>query len=94
MGCDFFTKRAVAPRGFVELYVLAFMHLETREVFLSPSTQHPDSAWVTRQAEPFVNHVANREQNPTYLIRDRDVKPSNLMLDEQGKLWVTDFGLA
>ncbi len=24
----------------------------------------------------------------------RDVKPSNLMLDEQGKLWVSDFGLA
>lgn len=27
-------------------------------------------------------------------IRHRDVKPGNLMLDETGKLWVTDFGLA
>ncbi len=24
----------------------------------------------------------------------RDVKPSNLMLDQQGKIWITDFGLA
>jgi serine/threonine protein kinase len=29
-----------------------------------------------------------------YGIVHRDVKPSNLLVDEQGKLWVTDFGLA
>jgi tetratricopeptide (TPR) repeat protein len=27
-------------------------------------------------------------------IVHRDIKPGNLLLDEQGKLWVTDFGLA
>jgi tetratricopeptide (TPR) repeat protein len=27
-------------------------------------------------------------------IIHRDVKPSNLLVDDQGKLWVTDFGLA
>ena len=71
---DFFTKRAVTPQGLVDLYVLVFMHLETREVFVTPSTRNPDSAWVTKQAKAFANHVADREQKQTYLIHDRDTK--------------------
>ncbi|WP_278465693.1 integrase core domain-containing protein [Gimesia maris] len=72
--CDFFTKRAMTPRGLVDLYVLVFMHLETREVFVTPSTRSPDSAWVTKQAKVFVNHVADRDEKPTCLIHDRDTK--------------------
>tara|TARA_R100001132_G_C3269147_1_gene91438 strand:- start:1276 stop:1620 length:345 start_codon:yes stop_codon:yes gene_type:complete len=72
--CDFFTKRAVTPRGLVDLYVLIFMHLETREVFVTPSTRNPDSVWVTKQAKAFVNHGADRDEKPICLIHDRDTK--------------------
>ncbi|WP_298863288.1 integrase core domain-containing protein [uncultured Gimesia sp.] len=72
--CDFFTKRAVTRRGLVDLYVLVFMHLETREVFATPSTRNPDSAWVTEQTKAFVNCVADRDEKPTFLIHDRDTK--------------------
>ena len=72
--CDFFTKRALTARGFVELDVLVFVHLQTREVFCSSATKHPTSAWVTEQPRAFVKRTSVRETRPTPLIHDRDTK--------------------
>jgi len=47
IACDFFTVVTVWLRI---LYVLAFIELHTRRVFVTASTTHPDSAWVTQQA--------------------------------------------
>jgi len=55
----------VTRRGRVDLYVLVFMHLETREVFVTPATLSPDSAWVTEQAKALVNHIADRNKLQT-----------------------------
>jgi putative transposase len=48
--CDFFSKRVLTPKGFRELFVVVFLHVGTRRVFLTPATQHPNEVWVTEQA--------------------------------------------
>lgn len=72
--CDFFSVKTVTTRGLREMYVLVFLCLETREVIVSPSTEHPNSAWVRRQAEAFVDQTANRETKPDIIMHDRDRK--------------------
>ncbi|WP_146374414.1 integrase core domain-containing protein [Symmachiella macrocystis] len=72
--CDFFTQRVITPRGLVNYLLLVFINVETREIFVTNSTAHPDSAWVTQQARNFLMHTADCEDKPACLIRDRDTK--------------------
>lgn len=73
-GCDFFSGKTVTPKGLRDLYVMVFLCLRTREVIVTESTEHPDSAWVCRQTEWFVEQTGNREQKPELILHDRDVK--------------------
>ena len=72
--CDFFTTRTVTGRGLREMYVLVFLCVETREVIISESTLHPNSAWVERQTAVFIDQTSSRDEKPTMLIHDRDTK--------------------
>jgi serine/threonine protein kinase/uncharacterized protein HemY len=60
------------------------------------STQKPkrDTAYFRRVAELGAQAAEALDYAHQMGVIHRDVKPSNLMLDGRGQLWVTDFGLA
>jgi len=73
--CDFFSVKSVTAKGIQELYLLVFLCMDTREVYVTPSTLHPDSKWVCEQAQRFIDSTANRgEKKPDIIMHDRDRK--------------------
>jgi putative transposase len=40
----------MTAEGFVDLYLLFFIHIGSRRVIVLAPTANPDSAWVTQQA--------------------------------------------
>jgi putative transposase len=74
--CDFFSHKVLTWRGWKDCFVLAFIHVGTRRVFVSPCTRNPDATWVEQQAAAFVRHLTEAGQAPadTILFRDRDGK--------------------
>ena len=73
-GCDFFSVRTVTARGIRKLYLMVFLCLETREVIISSATEHPNSRWVCKQAESFLEQTMNRDTKPSIVMHDRDAK--------------------
>jgi putative transposase len=69
--CDFFTVESLWLRQF---YVLFFIELSRRRVYLAGVTAHPDGAWVVQQARNLIMTLAERGQSHRILIRDRDKK--------------------
>jgi len=56
------------------MVVLVWLCMSTREIVVSESTQHPNSAWVVRQAEAFIDRTANRDEKPAIVMHDLDAK--------------------
>jgi putative transposase len=84
IACDFFTVETVWLRT---LYALVFIELRSRRIHVSPSTAHPDSAWVTQQARNLALSLDGRSPAIRFLIRDRDAKfslPFDAVLRSEG----------
>lgn len=44
-------------QGLKQMYLLAFIQIETRQVWVSPCTLHPNREWMAQQARNFLMHV-------------------------------------
>jgi putative transposase len=74
--CDFFTHKVLTWGGWKDSFVLAFIQIGSRRVFVSPPTRKPDAPWVQQQAATFVGHLQKAGHVPanTIVFRDRDGK--------------------
>ncbi|WDI40530.1 integrase core domain-containing protein [Bremerella sp. P1] len=72
--CDFYAKKVLTLKGYRDLYLLIFLHVDSRRVYISPSTFHPNEEWVSQQAEHFLKHAESEGLEVKILMHDRDTK--------------------
>jgi putative transposase len=70
--CDFFSNRIWTWKGRKQFFALAFLHLGTRRVFVTPSTMKPNGAWLRKQTEAFIEYAKEQGVEPGYVTRDGD----------------------
>jgi transposase InsO family protein len=71
LACDFFHVDTVMLR---RVYVLFFLDLDRRMVFLAGVTAHPIGPWVTQQARNLVAALEDQGRAVRFLVRDRDTR--------------------
>lgn len=72
--CDFLSVRTLTRKGLRDLYLLVFLHVESRRVFVTPATAHPNEAWVCDQAKAFAAHAEESGLGADIVMHDRDTK--------------------
>jgi putative transposase len=78
--CDFFSKKIVSKSGLRDIFVLIFINVESRRVYISRSTYKPDEQWMVQQAEAFVESTKVDGPRCKILMHDNDGKFSKPFL--------------
>jgi len=78
---DFFTIEVWTPRGLVTYYVLFVTHLATRKIFIVGATPNPNGAFMMQIARNVTDEFDGFLRNHSYLIMDRDSKPTEAFRD-------------
>jgi len=71
---DFFTAEVWTLGGLVTYYVLFFLHLGSRKLFVAGVTPHPHEAWMVQVARNVTMEQWGFLAPGQYLIHDRDAK--------------------
>jgi putative transposase len=71
---DFVSVRTLRTAGFVDLYLLFFIHIGSREMIVSNTTANPDAAWVAQQARNTSMQMQDCGLSASRLIIDGDTK--------------------
>jgi hypothetical protein len=71
LACDLFTVETVR---LTRLYVLFFIGLDRRRVWLAGVTAHPSAAWVTQQGRNLLADFGGQASRLRFLVRDHDAK--------------------
>jgi transposase InsO family protein len=84
---DFFTAEVWTLGGLVTYYVLFFLHLGSRKVYVAGVTPQPNEAWMVQVARNVTMEEWGFLSPGQYLIHDRDTKfctPFQNLIDDAG----------
>jgi len=74
LGCDFFTKEVWTLLGPVTCYVLFFIHVASRKVYVAGMTRNPNEQWMGQIARNITMSDVGFAGGMKYLTLDRDSK--------------------
>jgi putative transposase len=90
VACDFFTVDTIWLQ---RLYVLFFIQLDTRRVYLAGVTANPNGRWVIQRARNLLLILGEQGRQVRFVLRDHDAKFSHGFNDvfrsEGGEVLVT-----